>query len=1312
MLADRTIFHHYLHRLTLAQGGGRQLFLPKIYTEQMLDVQAASFVLGKPGFNSLAELIEKKESFICAEHDSRLAANNEVSERLKKIKRANQFILEEKGTHDLYVGWPFVTGLLNDQTPIRCPLLLWPVSLEVKQKKWQIALRDEEEITLNPAFLLSYFSSLNKNIDNTLLDVEFDLWEKDSTVFRTKLYQLLRDTMDIHFNPELFSDQLKNFETTTRQEFLQQHETGKLKLQPQAVLGIFPQAASQLVADYKHIIENTDYENLHQFFTALHHDNPSSTTEENQYTLLQSDSWQDEVLTTLKNGKSLVVQGPPGSGKSQMISNVIADALANGKRVLMVCQKRVALEVVYQRLAAFGLSNFISLVHDFRAGRNAVTEKIKNQIEDVEQYRVEDRQTSIIKSERQFISLSRRIQELVDFFEEHKIALLDESSYGISAKELYLTIDTTVPRVSLRQEYSFFDVAKLQALKRKAIRYIKFAEKFEYTNYAWKHRVPFVSGTLYEKDDRADAIQEVMIKKIAWQETLEPYQFSATLLELLQQTTEEKEKLKQFQQLLNDETTLRYFNHLLTQDAETISSLWLDNKKLNCLNCFEGESLEANLAVQDLGNVQQILQNRMEAERKSLIHLWFWQWFSKDKITLQRLLVQHQLKHTTEDLLRLEKKIDNRLNFEHHATALKQTAWLIDFPSVIEQKKIEHWFHQQKNAIRALELFHKLPVLRQFNYQTVSAIQKDLAVILHISDEYESNLSNWQQHVSNIQISRLFHQQKEGSILLETLERDFNDLVAFDQLKQDLSFAEKSVMDKVIESLPQLNEASAIQSIENSIQAEWLEHIERKYPILTHTTSDNFELLQQELQQAIQEKLQLSSILVKTKLRERVYQPIQFNRLNNAITYRDLHHQVSKKRMRWPLRKIVQQYKDEVFELIPCWLTTPEAASAIFAQEKQFDLVIFDEASQCFAEQAFPAMYRGKQILVTGDQKQLQPNDLYSIKEQHEIDHPDAEIESLLQIAERYLPSIMLKGHYRSKHEALLTFSNQHFYKNQLNMLADYTAQKRENPLHWIKVNGTWEKQSNLIEAEKIAELLFELHQQHPQKSIGVITFNIWQQELVWQKAEDYFLSRGANLPAHLFVKNIENVQGDERDIILFSVGYAPDKNGKMNHHFGSLSIDGGENRLNVAITRAREKIYVVSSIEPEELKVDQTLHIGPKLLRAYLQFVKNQMINSFTSQTENLKNGNSYLSSKIENEKLVGSPWPLVNLLVRDNQTYKGALLTDDDNLALHLSVRAFYAYLPTLLQHKNWKYQYINSRQYFMQPKEIETKINRLLN
>ncbi|MCU0383211.1 MAG: DEAD/DEAH box helicase, partial [Cyclobacteriaceae bacterium] len=372
---------------------------------------------------------------------------------------------------------------------------------------------------------------------------------------------------------------------------------------------------------------------------------------------------------------------------------------------------------------------------------------------------------------------------------------------------------------------------------------------------------------------------------------------------------------------------------------------------------------------------------------------------------------------------------------------------------------------------------------------------------------------------------------------------------------------------------------------------------------------------------------------------------------------------------------------------------------------------IFDEASQCFAEQAFPAIYRGKQILVTGDQKQLQPNDLYSIKEQHEIDHPDAEIESLLQITERYLPSVMLKGHYRSKHEALLTFSNQHFYKNQLYMLADYAAHERKNPLHWIKVKGIWEKQSNLAEAEKIAELLFELNQQHPQKSIGVITFNIWQQELVWQKAEDYFSARAINLPPQLFVKNIENVQGDERDIIIFSIGYAPDKNRKMNHHFGSLSLEGGENRLNVAITRAREKIYVVSSIEPEELKVEQTLHSGPKLLRAYLQFVKNQITNSSISQTENTKMGNNYLYSKIENGKLVASPWPLVDLLVQDKQTYKGALLTDDDTLALHLSVKAFYAYLPTLLQNKNWKYQYINSRQYFMQPKEIEAKINRLL-
>ena len=143
------------------------------------------------------------------------------------------------------------------------------------------------------------------------------------------------------------------------------------------------------------------------------------------------------------------------------------------------------------------------------------------------------------------------------------------------------------------------------------------------------------------------------------------------------------------------------------------------------------------------------------------------------------------------------------------------------------------------------------------------------------------------------------------------------------------------------------------------------------------------------------------------------------------VTYRDLHHQVTKKRRIWPLRKLIAEHYEELFKLIPCWMASPESVSAMFPMREMFDLVIFDEASQCFVERGLPAMYRGRQVVIAGDSKQLSPNDLYKVRwEEEEANHPDFEIDSLLDLANKYLMDVQLNGHYRSKSLDLINFSN------------------------------------------------------------------------------------------------------------------------------------------------------------------------------------------------------------------------------------------------------------------------------------------------
>jgi hypothetical protein len=276
----------------------------------------------------------------------------------------------------------------------------------------------------------------------------------------------------------------------------------------------------------------------------------------------------------------------------------------------------------------------------------------------------------------------------------------------------------------------------------------------------------------------------------------------------------------------------------------------------------------------------------------------------------------------------------------------------------------------------------------------------------------------------------------------------------------------------------------------------------------------------------------------------------------------------------------------------------------------------------------------------------------------------------------------------------LIAFSNANFYKNTLLLLPHFKdINAKTAAIQYIKVDGQWQNQSNTIEADAVVALLQKLALQYPDKSMGVVTFNQQQQALIEHKLQDINMAE-RSIP--IFVKNIENVQGDERDIIVFSVGYAPDINGKMAMQFGSLNQKGGENRLNVAITRAKDLVFVVASILPDSLKVEETLHNGPKLLKDYLAFAL-AVSNGYRleiSANQNLSLANN-LAQKLSHK---GLPLlPFADLTVKEKDQYKSLILTDDEAYFQSISVKESHAYLPINLQKKQWPFERIWSRTYW---------------
>ncbi|MBQ2938065.1 MAG: DUF4011 domain-containing protein [Clostridia bacterium] len=324
--------------------------------------------------------------------------------------------------------------------------------------------------------------------------------------------------------------------------------------------------------------------------------------------------------------------------------------------------------------------------------------------------------------------------------------------------------------------------------------------------------------------------------------------------------------------------------------------------------------------------------------------------------------------------------------------------------------------------------------------------------------------------------------------------------------------------------------------------------------------------------------------------------------------------------------KFMDKFKLEMLDSTRIWLMTPEVVSDIFPFEKNvFDLLIFDEASQLYVEKSIPAIYRAKKVIIAGDQQQLKPSCLGKGRilddvDENEIDDGFLEYESLLDAANYKYKHTMLNYHYRSRYSELISFSNYAFYNGKL-LVSSSPKYSKEPPIERIMVkNGRWIDKKNIAEAEQVVKLVKDIMSSRKNnETIGVITFNISQMNLIEEylekeklrdekfaitmNTEEHRTENGENVG--FFVKNIESVQGDERDIIIFCIGYAKNEQNRVAINFGWLNQDGGENRLNVAISRAKNKIYVITSIEPEDLVVDNTKNSGPKLFKEYLKYAK-----------------------------------------------------------------------------------------------------------
>lgn len=1299
----------------------------KLHAEQLIDLHSLSFLNGEKSFSIINALIGGREKKLCPVLDARVEANNVVSQKIKRLQRIDRFIFEERGSNDLHIGWPFIRGKFADGTPVRCPLLFFPVTIEEEERNWVIRLRKDAGITFNKSFLLAYAFYNKIRLEEELLDTTFDDLSADSTVFRTEVYQILKDKIEINFNPDNFRDELMSFQEFKKEEFEEQHKNESLKLIPEAVLGIFPQAGSQLVPDYLQLLEDDSIEDLEGLFhkksIADSEISQAAVREEKIYTPFPLDAYQEEAIKSIKGGNSIVVQGPPGTGKSQLIANLLADAIASGKRALLVCQKRAALDVVYERLKKIDLGDFLGLVHDFRNDRKDIFAKIERQINHIDDFKAKNRSVDSIQMERRFFQASRAIDQITEELEQFKSALFDLSECGVTVKELYLTSNPHAHTINVRQEYQHFNLTdSVEAFLRKVKSYASYASVVEDEDHPWHDRKSFSTYRVSDLKLIEETIRHIGESKAKLSQFAETVLHTTLTIDEAEALRVREDDILGMMALLKEPDTFECFKKLIEVPDDETSLLWFSNIERVALACFDVSGVESTISSDELGRFQEALHERMRA-RKSLVRGLRWK-FSNKKNILERALTANKLDDDKQGLTILESRLDNRLNLEHHLTAIRKKEWLSDVPQDYDYDRLKTWFETHKRAMRAKRIFRSLTELKnsidphQYSQQEFLDVFRKLLDMLMQTVDWKRE---WLCYLTLPQIRQLVIDTSLQSRYIEMLRRDFDILCEFDRLIESLKPYEKDIILRLNEAVG-WNYPLMEDLFQNSIRLAWIDHIEAKYPVLRSVTSGKMDELQSDLQQRIAEKQKLSVDILLMRARERVYEHVTYNRLNNRVTYRDLSHQVTKKKKIWPLRKVIGEFADEVFQLLPCWLASPESVSAIFPLTELFDLVIFDEASQCFAERGIPSIYRGKQILVAGDDMQLKPSELYQVRWEENGEHPDLEIESLLDLVKRYMPTVHLQGHYRSKSLELIDFSNKYFYANRLQVLPDRKVISNGTPaIEYTKVDGIWEKNANEVEAREVVSKIIDIVSQTPEAEIGVVTFNAPQQMLIMDLLEEEYAKLGRSIPQTIFVKNIENVQGDERDVIIFSTGYAPDKKGKMNMQFGSFSLAGGENRLNVAVTRAREKIIIVSSIFPEQLKVDDVKNEGPRLLKKYLEFARTVHQREFHPQPTSVprKLFSDYLNEKLK--QWVASKFtayevhintlPFSDLHLTKDGKYVGVILTDDSRYMSGNNIKDSHAYTYALLQNKNWEFHTVFSRNYWFDRERMENDLIRFI-
>ncbi len=1291
----------------------------------------------------VASLLQSK-SVVPVKSSQRGPAADLLRNHVTTLKNEADFIEAEIGSYEVCLGWPFVEGTFVNGNYFRCPLLLVPVRLKTDLAKQAISIEFDEHrsVKLNRTFLLAVQKNNGMKAKEEFAN-ELDAVPGLDGMIASSPEHIVQQVMDLYANHGIGFEkgevQLQLAEMPNAPPSKDPKRRAPYRVLPHAVIGQFSQAASSILADFDELMKEPPVSG--KLVELVGEEKPlrqaemnAAEREQDRFYVCETDYSQEKTIEASRNGKDVLIQGPPGTGKSQVIANLVADSLARNKRVLIVCEKRAALDVVYRRLHKAGLAHLLQLVHDPGVDRDSVYEKTRHMIEHY----------SIAKNERvqeQIDAANAEIAQADEILENYAKQLHEKTGCGLSLFELYHRAAMNAKNgLELSAIAPEFTQSGLQAFKDKAARIIPLLQKYGAENSPARHRRPFAALDKAQADRLIEQAGRLMASASELQSLAASWSRQTPSPTALDAMAQKRNALASFRErgflsglkaaINGREAILQEMAGANGEDSKaSVGELrnLLSKGALSQSRLKTGRAISALFEIVEAGNecsdALKELGNFYSAE---LIDNW------RGQLRALRLPLANveRLPHrqkTIDEIQALERQLAECGEKERQlisiALAKMPRAPGGDIIEAIEKSLAQEWIavaERKSTAVRNLDS----KAYAQARARLAASISRKARLVPKMiaarwaerigepvlfdwgaaRDGDASSLIGWlrDRHRGWLEWHRVkVNSEKQGEMLLTDGYHDVT--VTNNPVNGGIGLIYSSFV------YTEDNKSSHKREYEDFIACEIVREGE--------------------------------STVVRAK----------------APEYSGIVHEVSKKRMRWTLRKFVQEFGSRgLFELFPVWLCSPETVSSIMPLKKGFfDCVIFDEASQCPVGKAAPSIYRSKAVVVAGDDKQLPPFDMfrrYYFEEEDgtlegEYDEGDEIVksESLLHGSSRYQFNPLM-WHYRSRHESLIRFSNAAFYQNRLQTLPN--AKRNAVAFTWVAVKGIWEKRRNMAEADKVVELVSQLLGQPVHPSIGIITFNSEQRDLIQSRLDaksrldpDFALkyerekSRKEDEELkNIFVKNIENVQGDERDSIIFSIAYAPGAEGDLRHQFGSLSAQGGENRLNVAISRAKEKVTIVASIEPEDLHVDHAANEGPKLLKKYLQYARavagndreraDEIINGLTPRQESGPHeSESGLAQEVARElrkmgfsveTRIGSSKHGVDLAVvdpKDSGHYALGIELDGESYASAPSAKEREVYRPRFLQNLGWNMHRISSRDWWLDRqgvlKEIRAKI-----